>query len=203
MTMPIFLLKYGTRRQRAHAVYSTFLCKDFIANNVKLQPSEEPDLTKRPGCAACHTQLEPLAAYFARIQESNWTYLPPSLFPISLDRCKQDPQNMHGGCKIYYDPAFTSTSHTVLRGAYASPKNAEAGPEGLAAQITSSAEFAPCVVHNVAESLLGRPLTAEDDAWQTAMAKTFVDGGYRMRALVRAIVKSPAYRDVNDQKAGP
>jgi len=202
MTMPIFLLKYGTRRQRAHAVYSTFLCKDFVANNVKLQPSQEPDLTKRPGCATCHTRLEPLAAYFTRIPEGNWTYLPPALFPISLDRCKQDPKNMHSGCKIYYDPAFTSTSHTVLRGAHASPHNADAGPQGLATEITSSPEFAPCVVKNVAESLLGRPLTAEDGAWQTAMAKTFVDGGFRMRALVRAIVTAPAYRDVNDQRSG-
>src|SRR4029453_1417299 len=165
MTMPIFLLKYGTRRQRAHAVYSAFLCKDFGPTNVKLQPSQEPDLTKRPGCAACHPRLEPMAAYFTRIQESNWTYLPPALFPISLDRCKQDPKHMHSGCKIYYDPAFTDLTRTSLRGAYASPQHAEAGPQGLAAEITSSPEFAPCVVHNVGEALLGRPLTADDDAW--------------------------------------
>jgi hypothetical protein len=30
--------------------------------------------------------------------------------------------------------------------------------------------------------------------------KTFVDGGYRMRALVRAIVTSPRYRAGNDTK---
>lgn len=204
MTMPIFLLKYGTRRQRAHVVYSTFLCTDFVANNVKLQASDEPDLMKRAGCSACHTRLEPLAAYFTRIQESSWTYLPPQQFPISLDRCRSlDPQHGSGGCKIYYDPAFTDASHAYLRGAYASPQHADAGPQGLAAEITSSPEFAPCVVHNVGQALLGRPLTAEDEAWKTQMAKAFVDGGYKMRTLVRAIMTSPPYRDVNDQKGGP
>jgi hypothetical protein len=203
-TMPIFLLKYGTRRQRAHAVYSTFLCKEFVANNVKLQPSQEPDLMKRPGCAACHTRLEPLSAYFSRIQESGWMYLPARQFPISLDRCKSNDARRTGpACKMFYDPAFTDASHTVLRGAYASPANAEAGPTGLAKEITSSPEFAPCVVRNVAQALLGRPLTTDDDAWRAEMAKAFVDGGYRMRRLVRALVMSPAYRDVNDQKGGP
>jgi hypothetical protein len=203
MTMPIFLLKYGTRRQRAHAVYTAFVCKDFVANNVKLQASQESDLTKRPGCATCHTRLEPLSAYFTRIQEGSWTYLPAQNFPLSLDRCKfANPKQMNGGCNVYYDPAFTTASHTVLRGAYSSAANAEAGPQGLAKEITSSPEFAPCVVKNVAQSLLGRPLSTDDEAWRADMAKTFVDSGYRMRALVRAIVTSPAYRDVNDQR-GP
>jgi len=66
MTMPIFLLKYPTRRQRAHAIYSAFLCRDFVAETARLAPSDEPDLTRRPGCATCHRRLEPLAAYFAR-----------------------------------------------------------------------------------------------------------------------------------------
>ena len=44
LTMPIFLAKYGSRRARAHVVYSAFLCKDFIADAVKLAPSDDPDL---------------------------------------------------------------------------------------------------------------------------------------------------------------
>jgi hypothetical protein len=204
MTMPIFLLKYGTRRQRAHAIYSAFLCKDFVSNNAKLEPSTEPDLTKRPGCANCHQRLEPMAAYFARVQESDWTYLPAAQFPISLPRCTGDPtKKMRGGCKLYYDPAFTDASHTTLRGAYAAPDHADAGPAGFAAEVTSAPEFAPCVVRNVAQSFLGRVLTPEDDPWKAALAKTFVDGGYRMRPLVRAIVTSERYRDANDQLPVP
>ena len=185
LTMPIFLTKYGSRRARAHVIYNAFLCKDFVADSVKLAPSNEPDLTKRPGCSTCHQTLEPMAAYFTRIEESNWTFLPATTFPL-----------MHGKNKQLYDPAFD-----MLRGAYASPQHAEAGPAGLAREITSAPEFAPCVVQTVAQSLLGRALVPEDDAWKTQLVKTFVDGGYRMRALVKAIVTSPRYRLANDTRA--
>jgi hypothetical protein len=43
-------------------------------------------------------------------------------------------------------------------------------------------------------------LAPEDDAWKTSLVNVFVDGGYRMKALVRAIVRSPRYRDANDVK---
>jgi hypothetical protein len=101
----------------------------------------------------------------------------------------------HGKNKQFYDPAFD-----MLRGAYAAPSHAEAGPAGLAHDIVTAPEFAPCVVQTVAQNLLGRALVPEDDAWKTQLVKTFVDGGYRMRALVRAIVLSPRYRAGNDRR---
>lgn len=199
MTMPVFLMKYGSRRARAHVVYNAFLCKDLIAESLTLTPSTEPDLTKRPGCANCHQTLEPLAAYFTRVQESDWTYLPAKQFPISLPGCTtSDPTRMPGVCRNFYDPAFTDASHTSLRGALAAPGHAESGPPGFAAEITQSPEFATCVVRNVAQSLLGRSLTTEDGEWQSRLTRTFVAGGYRMRALVRAIVTSDRYRHGND-----
>jgi hypothetical protein len=199
MTMPIFLLKYASRRQRAHVIYSTFLCKDFVAETVKLEPSTEPDLARRPGCATCHRRLEPMAAYFSRIRESDWTYLPAAQFPVSLPGCATaDPARMSGACKTYYDPAFTDARSAVLRGAYGNPAHADAGPRGLASEIAASPEFAPCVVKNVAQGLLGRALTQDDDAWKAALAQAFVVNGLRMRPLVRAIVTSSRYRDRND-----
>jgi hypothetical protein len=203
MTMPIFLLKYASRRQRAHAVYSAFLCKDFVAETVKLEPSSEPDLMKRPGCSACHRRLEPLAAYFARVRESDWTYLPPAQFPVSLPRCAAaDPARMSGACRTYYDPEFTDAHAAMLRGAHGAPAHADAGPRGLAAEIAASPELAPCMVQNVAQSLLGRSLTPDDDRWKAALAQAFVAGGFRIRSLVRAIVTSPRYRDRNDTRPG-
>jgi hypothetical protein len=195
-TMPVFLTKYGSRRARAHVLYNAFLCKDFVADAVKLAPSTEPDLTKRAGCSACHQTLEPLAAYFTRVAESDWTFLPASTFPIEQPRCANTPNNPL--CKNVYDPAFGSQ----LRGAYASPSHAEAGPVGLAQALVAAPEFAPCVVQNVAQSFLGRPLQPEDEAWKTQLTKVFVDGGYRLRALVRAIVTSPRYRAGNDLRRG-
>lgn len=193
LTMPVFLTKYGSRRARAHVLYSAFLCKDFVADTVKLAPSNDPDLMKRPGCSSCHQTLEPLAAYFTRVQESDWTWLPASVFPVTNPTCRGPKTS--GLCKQIYDPAFAK-----LRGAYGSPAHAEAGPVGLAHELVTAPEFAPCVVETVAQSLLGRTLAPEDDAWKVSLVKTFVDGGYRMKALVRAIVKSPRYREGNDRK---
>jgi hypothetical protein len=168
------------------------LCRDFVATKIKLEPSTEPDLTKRPGCQTCHTTLEPMAAYFTRVVESDWTWLPETTFPA---RGCADAKSRT--CQRVYDPAFD-----MLRGGYAAPAHVEAGPPGLAHDIASNPAFAPCVVDNVAQSLLGRPLDDGDDAWKEQLVKTFVDGGYRMRALVRAIVTSPAYRAVSTQARG-
>jgi hypothetical protein len=193
LTMPIFLTKYGSRRARAHVAYNAFLCKDFVADTAKLAPSTEQDLTKRPGCSTCHQTLEPMASYFTRIAESDWTWLPATLFPMQQARCKGP--KAPGFCKQVYDPAFD-----MLRSAYAAPSHAEDGPAGFAHDIVTAPEFAPCVVQNVAQSLLGRALEPEDDPWKTSLTKIFVDGGYRMRPLVRAILTSPRYRMGNDAR---
>ncbi|HEY1558895.1 MAG TPA: DUF1549 domain-containing protein [Kofleriaceae bacterium] len=188
LTLPIFLAKYATRRARAHAAYSVFACRDFIAAGVAEPPSTEPDLAKRPGCATCHATLEPLAAYFTRVRESDWTYLPPATFPARLPRCAK-PGKPPGECRGTYDPDFH-----LLAGAHAAPDHAEAGPRGLAAELVASPDFAPCAVQTVAEALLGRPLGAGDEPWKRELATGFVAGGYRMRAVVRAIVSSSRYR---------
>ena len=193
LTMPIFLTKYGSRRARAHVAYNAFLCKDFVADTARLAPSTEPDLTKRPGCSTCHQTLEPMAAYFTRIAESDWTWLPAHVFPMEQARCKTTKPP--GYCKQVYDPAFQ-----MLRSAYAAPSHAEAGPAGFAHDIVKAPEFAPCVVQNVAQSFLGRPLEPEDEAWKVELTKIFVDGGYRMRPLVRAIVTSARYKAGNDAR---
>jgi hypothetical protein len=98
-----------------------------------------------------------------------------------------------------------------LRGAYPditdptrSPNHADAGPAGLAHDIVSDPRFAPCVATNIASSFLGRPVsTVTDNDLITALTTAFVaDGsaqnGYRMRGLVRALVRSDAYRHGND-----
>jgi hypothetical protein len=198
LTMPVFLLKYGPRRARAHVLYTTFLCKDFVAESAELPPSTEPDLARRPGCATCHATLEPMAAYFSRVAENDWTYLPEAQFPLSLPRCAGTGKKRPLGCTPYYDPAFATATSSSLRGARDAPDHAAAGPHGLGEEIASSPAFAPCVVRTVAQSLLGRTLSSDDDGWRDELARQFVAGGYRMRALVRAILTSPRYRDVND-----
>ncbi|MFO0677886.1 MAG: DUF1585 domain-containing protein [Polyangiaceae bacterium] len=198
LTTPAFLSRYGSRRSRAHAVYQTFLCREFVAPPGALLPSDEVDLTKRQGCSSCHTTLEPMAAYFTRVAESDWSFLPASKFPIREPACKQ---GITGGtvnqCAPFYDPAFATPTAGFLRGAQASVENAEAGPRALGESVSRAPEFASCVVDNVVRSFFGRDTDEHDAKSLAAFEKTFVSSGYKMRALVRAIVTSDAYRASN------
>lgn len=203
LTMPVFLEKFASRRARAAAVYSAFWCKSFTSTAKELAPSTEPDLMVRPGCSGCHATLEPLAAYFSRIEETSTVVLPPKEFPIDDPRCKLDTKGKAPGfCGPFYDPAFSTTKSGKLRGAYASAANAEAGPKGLAKVVVASPDFARCTVERVAQSFLGRPLSTDDDPLVDGLVGTFVGSSYRMKKLVAAVVASDAYRKANNLRSG-
>ena len=59
-------------------------------------------------------------------------------------------------------------------------------------------EFARCVASNVTESFVGRALGPDDAALIDRLAAALRDGGYRPRALVRALVRAEVYRDANN-----
>lgn len=198
LTMPIFLTKYGTRRARAHVVYQAFQCREFVAENVALTPSTEPNLMIRSGCAACHNTLEPLSSFFTRVTESGWNWIPETTFPALNPACAMRGTALPSGCATFYDPEFTTTSMAMIRGGYGSTNNADLGPAGLGAQMTAAPEFAQCVVTKITESFLGRSLTAEDSALHSSLVQTLRTGGFRTRALVRALVRATAYRDANN-----
>lgn len=204
LTMPVFLTKFGSRRARAHVLYSAFLCRDFVAPNLQLRPSTEPNLMKREGCSACHTRLEPLAAYFARVSESDWTWLPPDKLPARNALCKgkADGGAPGGNCTTFYDPAFQDADAGTLRGAYGSPENADQGPAGMAQELAGSPEFAGCVAENLAAALLGRRLTRDDGALKAKLTDAFVASGYKVRPLVRELVLSPEYLHSNNLSSG-
>lgn len=199
LTMPAFLMKYGSRRARAHVLYNAFMCREFVAENAQLMPSTEPNLMRRPGCASCHSTLEPLAAYFTRVAENDWTWLPATQFPAMNPMCGGTTITaMSGNCRSFYDPAFSSATSGMLRSAYGSVANADAGPIGAGRAISQSPEFAACAANNVATALLGRTLEADDDALKRSLTQAFTSGNFRMRALVRAVVLSDAYRNANN-----
>ena len=203
VTMPAFLVKFASRRARGAALYNTFLCKSFVAGNVMLQPSTEPNLMKRDGCSTCHATLEPLAAYFSRIVETDWTYLPAQQFPLSNEKCKKNPLGkIPGFCSLYYDPAFTDDKGGLLRGAYGSIEHADAGPVGAAAALSGSPEFAQCAVERVASSFLGRSIGPDDAAMMKELTETFTSNGYKMKPLVRKLLESPSYQHANNEKGG-
>jgi hypothetical protein len=201
LTMPVFLAKYASRRARAAAVYGAFLCKSFVSDHVDLKPSTEPNLMVREGCSTCHATLEPLAAYFTRVEEASWVYLPKQEFPVDHAFCKKNAQGkMPPFCELFYDPAFSDGKAGKLRGAYGSADHADGGPAALAADITAQPEFASCAVERVASSFLGRPLREDDGKLLSDLRAVFVSNGYRMRPVVAAVVRSRPYQQANDDR---
>ena len=199
LTTPMFLQKYATARARGAVLYNAFLCKSFIAENAQLTPSTEPNLMKRPGCQTCHATLEPLAAYFARIEPSSSVFLPASNFPAINATCKKDKNGkLNGNCNALYDVAFADDKGATLRSAYGSLAHADSGAVGAGKDITKMPEFGQCAVQRVASSFLGRPTTPDDAALLTQLDKDFVASGYRMRTLVKDIVRSAEYRKANN-----
>ena len=200
LTLPMFLEKYASARARGAALYSAFLCKSFVADGkTELAPSTEPNLMVRPGCSTCHATLEPLAAYFARVEPGSFVFLPEASFPAHSTRCKKDRNGKMGGpCGTLYDVAFADDQGATLRSAYGSLAHADATPAGAAEEITRSPEFAACAVQRVTSSFLGRPTTPDDGPLLRALEDELVRSGYRMRPLVRALVHSAAYRRSNN-----
>ena len=202
LTTPMFLQKYATARARGAVLYNAFLCKSFIAENAQLTPSTEPNLMKRPGCQTCHATLEPLAAYFARVEPSSSVFLPATNFPAVNASCKKDKNGkLNGNCNALYDVAFADDQGATLRSAYGSLANADAEPAGAGLAITKMPEFASCAVQRVTSSFLGRPTSADDAPLLASLEKDFVASGYRMRALVRGIVRSREYREANNMSS--
>lgn len=204
LTMPVFLEKFASRRARAAVLYNAFLCKSFVSSNAELLPSTEPNLMVRPGCSSCHATLEPMAAYFSRVEETSAVFLPDNQFPISNPNCKLQKNGKPAGfCDAFYDPAFATADHGSLRGSYASVAHAEAGPAGLATEITSAPEFGSCTVQRVAGSLLGRSLSPDDDPLLASLTDSFTKSGFHMRGLVAAILRSDAYKKANNSHSPP
>jgi Protein of unknown function (DUF1585)/Protein of unknown function (DUF1553) len=199
LTMPIFLEKYASARARGAVLYNAFLCKSFLADKSQLTPSTEPNLMVRPGCQTCHATLEPLAAYFARVEPGNFVFLPEDQFPSTNAKCKKDKNgHLPGQCNALYDVAFADDKGAMLRSAYGSQKHADETPVGAGADIVKMPEFAQCAVQHVASSFFGRATTPDDEPLLESLTTDFVKSGYRMRELVKEIVRSDTYRRANN-----
>lgn len=207
LTMPAFLTKFGSRRAKAHVLYQTFLCRDFVAPTIQLRATAhpEPDLRVREGCSACHAALEPLAAYFSRYVQSELVFMPPSLVPSLNPSCHATADGGAPGnwCTSIYDPALGYGLTGTFAGTASSlAANADAGAAGIAQYLTGHHDFAGCVTDTIAGSFLGRQLSSDDAALRQSLTDAFVASGYRPRALVRALVRSDAYRRVNNLESG-
>ena len=219
LTTPVYNLRFATWRSRVSQFRQAFMCRPFAPASDALPPpgdtcSLEPNLAKRCGCQGCHAALEPLGAFFGRWAERSPEYLDPARYATDDAVCANAPPPDANGwhpayCAEYVhrvDASAIGPEGTAYWGKlraylYRTPEEAQRidiGPAGLAALGEESGELQSCTVRTTWKRLIGRDLTAEEEATVLpALVKSFDESGHRYKALVREIVLQPAFRKVN------
>ena len=208
LTLPGYLLRFQSDRGRANRFYNAFLCQSFQAPPEGLPASsddchDEPDLTKRCGCAYCHVAVEPAAMHWGRWSEAGLAELDTETFPIEQPACATPRGANSPLCRRFY---LTAANHpkeepylgTLLPYVFGDdhPDRAEiieAGPRRLAQQAVDSGRFANCTVRKLWTRLLGRAPRPDEDPTIAELASDFAAGGYVVRDLARTLVTRREY----------
>jgi hypothetical protein len=211
LTSMSYLLRFQTARSRANRFYTSFLCSPFVAPPGGLpspndECSQEPNLRMRCGCAACHTTLEPAAAYWGRFAEAGTMYLDPAQYPVYSQRCAEcarEGRECDFVCNRFYVSEIGHPKQAPFAGVLKSYEwrdrqdieNLEAGPKALVQKTLQDGRLSSCVAQRAFERLYRRPMTEQEQIHELPkLARAFRDGGYDFRALVKTLVTAPGYR---------
>jgi hypothetical protein len=213
LTSMSYLLRFQTNRARANRFWTAFLCSPFEAPPGGLPSpndpcSDEPNLRQRCGCNACHSQLEPAAAYWGRFAEAGTMYLDPQQFPVFNSRCAACAHNGGAGncdftCQRFYVSEIGHPKEAPFAGVLKSYEwrteaeiaNLEAGPKKLVEETLADGRLSSCVTQKVFERLYRREMTEDERIYQLPeLARQFRDSNYDFRALVKRLVTAPGYR---------
>ncbi|MCA2977116.1 MAG: DUF1585 domain-containing protein [Myxococcaceae bacterium] len=215
LTTPAWLYRFPTQRARVSHFFEAFLCKHFSPEPGAVAPAPEDDcnrennLARRCGCSYCHAAIEPMGAHWGRFGERTATYLDPEQFPRFDARCRDcalgGDTACNGECSNYVMQAFDgdgAASLGLLRTyLYRTPDeevNVAQGPARLVQRFMQTGDLEACAVRNLWSHLLGRPMTAQEEALSLApLARAFAASNHDLKALVRAIVTTEAYRRVD------
>lgn len=210
LTHPVFLLRFQTNRARANRFYDAFLCEPFQPPEGGIPLDDEvaqsqPDVQQRPGCNYCHAILEPAAAHWGRWTQQGGGFLEPGLYPEFREECRDCGVGLEPCsdlCRFNYVTRALSPEEEPYLGRLRAFEflreehrpNVEAGPAALVRRGLADGRFTACSVRRTAEWLLARPLREEEEDWAREITAEFLDGDFRYRELVRAIVTSDTYR---------
>ncbi len=215
LTTPSWLYRFPTQRARVNHFYEVFLCKHFAPEAGAVAPAPEDscnrenNLAKRCGCSYCHATVEPMGAHWGRFGERNATYLNPEQFPKLDARCRDcainGDTNCNGECGNYVMQAFDgdgANSLGLLRTyLYRTPEeepNIVGGPRVLVQRFMQTGDLEKCAVRNIWNHLLGRPMTTQEEGlYLGQLASQFANDGHNLKALMRAVVATEAYRRVD------
>ncbi|MBI4816483.1 MAG: DUF1585 domain-containing protein [Deltaproteobacteria bacterium] len=207
LTLPAYLTKFQSNRGRANRFYNAFLCTHFAPPAGGLPSADdechqEPDLTKRCGCQYCHIRLEPAASHWGRWSEAGVAPLNETEFPELRETCVVPSGRRPGQvCRRFYLTEALYPSEQPFLGkllpyVFADEdrkQRIQEGPRKWASEAVESGAFASCAVRNLWTSFMGREAEVIDEEVVGALATEFSTGGYRFRALVKALVTRPEY----------
>ncbi|MEM7137012.1 MAG: DUF1549 domain-containing protein [Myxococcota bacterium] len=208
-----YLLRHTSQRARVNRLYTAFLCDPFVAPAGGLPSatdpcSQNPDLSERCGCAACHTTIEPATTYFGRWEEGDFNYRADmDLFRENCATC--EPGECSNTCRRDYVTRDLETepgslgdeAGKLLTTAWRTPEEAAAidkGPSGLFEDATTQGKLASCAVQNFSEFLFSRELTTnEKGTWLPEQVAAFGGNNYDFIEMAKAIVLDPRYRRID------
>jgi hypothetical protein len=173
----------NANRHRANAISKMLLCDDYLSRPIVLNRAAVDQLTQNPedainvnvGCQSCHTSLDPLAGNLFGFFNYDGTE--------GIEGTRYRPEN---------EQAWRSYSGKEP-GYYGRPT---ANIPELGQELANDSRFVDCAVRTVWEGLTQRTFVDEDWDEVRVHQKVFEASGLNVKALVKSIVTSDAYKSV-------
>jgi hypothetical protein len=171
----------NSNRSRAAALANLLLCVDYLERPVTFSTSPslaDADATAQAiktedACVACHSTIEPVAA-------SLFGYYPA----IDYNRLEF----------AYYHPERVPLGPETLDTSMAYFGQPMSSPNDLGPHVAADTRFYTCGVTTMAGMLWDRDVATDEYSTVADLERTFEDGGWRVRPLLRAITDTPEYR---------
>jgi len=208
-----FLRRFASHRARVNRLYTAFLCTPFQAPSGGLPPatddcSQNPDLSSRCGCAACHETIEPATTHWGRWEEGDdFVYLEDiSTFNDNCANCEKG--NCSNFCKTFYITRELETTpgsvddelgklKTIAWRTEEEAAALDVGPSALVNRPEYQQQIASCAVQSFAEQVFGRELSAEErTSWLVEKTGNFAANGQDFLGMVKDIVSDERYRRI-------
>jgi hypothetical protein len=152
-------------RAKANRSLQVFLCREFVASDASVpEPSDEPDLTKKPYCKQCHVVLEPMAQFFAQ-----WP-------------------NVGNDNNYYFDRQHPEQASGSFNGV------AGVGTADFAQILTHMDDYDQCAIKRAFKFVTGRVMTRQEvQTLLPSLNERFVGGGKKLFPVMELIMGSPAF----------
>ncbi len=171
----------NANRGRANAVARAFLCEDYLERPIDFptdvdltnQTAIDDAINSNPGCTACHATLDPLASHL-------WGFMYVTDDAVTWSTYQSQNERLWEQRELAAPGFFGTPTSGRL--------------SSLGADIANDPRFVSCTVQRVYEGLLGRDITVADEGQLAAHREVFMTAGLSLKALVRSVLKDPAYR---------